>query len=78
MSEYLNAVRKVWAREHDPATREAYGAMQSARRVLAAASTKPEKYAARKALARAERAYCEAIGDVPIHRGWHEQENPNG
>jgi len=70
VSEFLGAVRKVWAREHDPATREAYEAMQSARQALTKATTKSEKYVARKALARAERAYCEAIGNVPIHRGW--------
>lgn len=69
MSDYLNLVRRVWAKEHDPETREAYEAMQAARAALARAEGKPAKYAARKAMARAERAYCEAVGRVPIVRG---------
>ena len=67
MSDYLQAVRKVWAREHDPATRAAYEAMQAARFALVAAPA-AGKRAARKALALAERAYCQAIHDVPIRR----------
>lgn len=65
MSEFLYVVRKVWAREHDPATRAAFEALETARR---AHTTAPSK-ATRKALASAERAYCAAVRAVPIQRG---------